>query len=301
MRDKDLPAMDSWLSWWEVRIAHWGNVMTTIEGGSNGPETPTTNLSESKHGSWFAGEGFRKKISLYDACTSDLANAVLQSLKANSYLQGKHLGSGPSLVKLAQRNNVSPSQVVQSIGKAATGTPMYKRPAPLSGDKETIRHKRPMGVVIDVEDESSHRPEYNYHTRDRKLAGQPRKIQFTEEVPIQKVYSQTDKEVVEVVETKVNEACWAIRRTPLGSKVTCMGTSDGRRRCGTSIPGCYLGIPTASFESFRNHPRGVIKQWMWFCPNHVLHCKVVDANIDPSKAWTYPKTLASCLGHEHNK
>ena len=81
-----------------------------------------------------------------------------------------------------------------------------------------------MGVAIDVEDEPSCRPENNYHTRDCKLVGQPRKIQFTEEVPIQKVYSQTNKKVVEVVETKVNEACWAIRRTPLGLKVTCMGT-----------------------------------------------------------------------------
>ena len=101
--DKNIPYMDSWLSWWEVRIAHWGSLMTSIENSTEGANTPRTNLVESKHGSWLAGEGFKKKKSLYDTCTTDLANALLQSTKAISFMQGKRLGKGPSLQRLVER------------------------------------------------------------------------------------------------------------------------------------------------------------------------------------------------------
>ncbi len=83
--------MGLWLSWWEIHIAHWGGIMTSIEGSADEPDTSRTNLAESKHGSWLGGEGFRRRISLYDSCTIDLANVVLQSTKAISYLQGKHI------------------------------------------------------------------------------------------------------------------------------------------------------------------------------------------------------------------
>lgn len=30
VRDSDLPALDSWMSWWNVRIAHWGEFMVAV-------------------------------------------------------------------------------------------------------------------------------------------------------------------------------------------------------------------------------------------------------------------------------
>lgn len=45
VQDCNIPSMDIWMSWWEVHIAHWGNVMTKIEGSADGPGTPRTNLS----------------------------------------------------------------------------------------------------------------------------------------------------------------------------------------------------------------------------------------------------------------
>lgn len=30
VKDCNLPAMDSWMSWWDVRIAHWGSFMTMV-------------------------------------------------------------------------------------------------------------------------------------------------------------------------------------------------------------------------------------------------------------------------------
>ena len=49
--DTNLPYMDSWLSWWEVRIAHWGNLMSSVENSTEGANTTRTNLVESKLGS----------------------------------------------------------------------------------------------------------------------------------------------------------------------------------------------------------------------------------------------------------
>ena len=85
-----------------------------------------------------------------------------------------------------------------------------------------------------------------------------------------------------MIERKVNEAMWAIRRTTVGSKVTCSGTPRGGRRCGQHIAGSSKGVQAPSFEGYRKHPRGLLRQWMWFCLDHVLHRYVVDKQIDPN-------------------
>ena len=129
--DRNLAYMDSWLSWWEIRIAHWGGIMTSIEKSADGPNTPRTNLAESKHGSWLAGEGFRRRISLYDACTTDLANSILQSSKTISYSIGKHIGKGPSIQRLTERHDSRPRHVIkgqsmrQSRGPHCTKNPPH--------------------------------------------------------------------------------------------------------------------------------------------------------------------------------
>ncbi len=286
--DKNLPYMDSWLSWWEVRIAHWGSVMIPVESSLEGANTPRTNLAESKHGSWLAGEGFKRRISLYDACTTDLANAVLQSTKAISFMQGKHLGKGPSLQRLTERMSNRPTHVVRVVNEATEGTPCYRAPSNLAGNKETSRKKRLPTEVVDVEDDSTHRPEFNSVTKDRRPGGRPRKINFAPEgletSPIS-MNEFSDK----VVERWINEAMWAIRRTRPGSKVTCSGTSNGGRRCCKSIARSTIGVSAPSFEGYRRHPRGLIRQWFWFCPDHILHCHILDNNID-TKPGVVPMT-----------
>ena len=63
----------------------------------------TTNLSETKHASWLASVGNKQMLNIYDACVSDLANAMLQSAKMLAFVEGKYKGTGPSAEKLARR------------------------------------------------------------------------------------------------------------------------------------------------------------------------------------------------------
>ena len=78
--------------------------------------------------------------------------------------------------------------------------------------------------VISVDDDASHRPEFNTVGKDRKKCGRRRKINFNGESTPQTSEQRKDSTVAFAVESKVNEAMWAIRRTPKGSKVTCSGT-----------------------------------------------------------------------------
>ena len=103
--DANLPQMDCWLSWWHVRYPRWKKMFVAIRSGKpyrhervqrqkhlfltliflqeveNISFVPTTNLSESKHASWLASVGNKQLLNVYDACVSDLANALLQSAK----------------------------------------------------------------------------------------------------------------------------------------------------------------------------------------------------------------------------
>ena len=55
---------------------------------------PRTNMAEPVHASWLAAEGFKGTLNLYDACVSDLANALLQSSKRHAFIGGKYHGAG---------------------------------------------------------------------------------------------------------------------------------------------------------------------------------------------------------------
>ena len=139
-----------------------------------------------------------------------MANAILQSTKAISYAQGKHIGKGPSLEKLKERIAARPTQVVRAVNEATEGTPMYKAATPLIGDKETSRHKRKPSIVIDIDDDATHRPEYNAHTCDRKSAGRPRKINFNTPAqdatpPPQMTKGATPQRTMETRQTSVIE------------------------------------------------------------------------------------------------
>lgn len=264
--------------------------------------TPRTNLSESKHGSWLAGEGQKDKISLYDAAVSDMTNALLQSAKQHAYITGKHLGAGPSLKNLLERSSsktsFNPATVSQTVHKVVTGTPMYHNRTNLEGERETMQQKRRPSLVVDIDDDSSHRPEFIQVTKERKERGRPKKIIFqadgsapgqgTEVPNTSGALPQTgdfffqDKQ--EVVERVVHDTFWAIRRTNIGSRVKCLGWIPKSGKCNRAITNSSKGTPAPCFFSTRSHPNGKSQQMMWFCNSDCTHTWNPEKNINPTPA-----------------
>ena len=131
-------------------------------------------MSETKHASWLAGEGYRQKISLYDACVTDLINAYFQCARQLAFLEGKYTGCGPTLELLVERaisrQKASPSPIATSraVDDAVERTPMFLNRVKFKGENKTIRAKRPLHDSTEENfGSSSHRPEFNYVTRER--------------------------------------------------------------------------------------------------------------------------------------
>lgn len=253
--------------------------------------TPRTNFSEAKHGSWLAGEGNRAKISLYDACVSDMANALLQSAKQYAYMLGRHLGQGPSLENLVERSKSArtprPIEVIETVQEALVGTPMHQQKTSLQGDRETVSVKRrASNVVIDVDENASHRPEYNLENRQRKERTRPRRLYFgsTQQSTQGEPTSSSSKVLIEgqeICERILHKTAWAIRRTTINSRIKCLGWVTGVGKCNRFIEGSAKGAPAPSFFSERSHPRGKTQQMMWFCNTDITHTWNVDKNISP--------------------
>ncbi|KAJ7530675.1 hypothetical protein O6H91_14G014200 [Diphasiastrum complanatum] len=55
---------------------------------------------------------------------------------------------------------------------------MYHQPVHMEGDRETVRRKRKHGKTIEIEENASHRPEYNYENIYRGRHAIPKKINF---------------------------------------------------------------------------------------------------------------------------
>ena len=102
-------------------------------------------------------------LNIYDACVSNLANALLQSAKMLAFVEGKYKGTRPLAEKLARRvafGKHTPAKVISKIEETIQGTPMYKRPY-VEGDNITVSKKRKtVGIVAEEEENASHRPEY---------------------------------------------------------------------------------------------------------------------------------------------
>lgn len=88
----EISALETWLSWWEVRAIHWSSWFLTQE--QSGPFLPTTNLAEAKHSSMRAAYGFQKQLTLYEATAIDLTMSVLQSAHCNAYIVGGYSRNG---------------------------------------------------------------------------------------------------------------------------------------------------------------------------------------------------------------
>ncbi|KAJ7558647.1 hypothetical protein O6H91_04G049600 [Diphasiastrum complanatum] len=155
---------------------------------------------------------------------------------------GKHLGEGPSLQSLMQRSHLRkghrPRTINDTVNSSTFSTPMYHQPADhVEGDAETLRRKcRPYTSFV-VDDNVSHRPEYNYNNVQRGRCGRPKKINFDTYHTATKV--QADGGVV--AEQEVHKSQWAIRRTPPNSKVKCLGMVPGQGLCSRPIPSCARG------------------------------------------------------------
>ena len=106
---------------------------------------PRTNMAKPVHASQLVAEGFKGTLNLYDACVSDLANALLQSSKRHAFIGGKCHGVGPNAKTLAKQahRKISPTPTASSrvVEEVISGTPMHEEPD-YRGDNITMARKR---------------------------------------------------------------------------------------------------------------------------------------------------------------
>ncbi|KAI5074188.1 hypothetical protein GOP47_0010149 [Adiantum capillus-veneris] len=132
---------------------------------------PRSKLSESIHGSWLATNNGFKYMSLYEACLSDLTASCLQGGWHAAFLKGQHIGSGPRLCKLQQRDAMwkkrsysqrniidLTTEVVEEIGVGAEADIGYE-------NTTTERKKRPRSIVSPIHEFYSHQPEFQRITK----------------------------------------------------------------------------------------------------------------------------------------
>ena len=184
-------------------------------------------------------------LNLYDACVSDLANAMLQSAKMLAFVEGKYKGTGPSAEKLARRVSsckLMPAKVISKIEETVQGTPMYRRPY-VEGDNITVGKKqKTVGIVSEEEENASHRPEYvtqNQPRRNTKTMGKGVHL------PTQEIDEDED---LLIDKTQVHKTMWAICRIPRGSRVQCQGYLGNRcGKCKKNIKNSGIGTVAPSF------------------------------------------------------
>lgn len=264
-------------------------------------QIPSTNLSESIHASWLAGEGGHKKITLYDACVTDVINAYIQCTKQLGFMTGRYIGTGPDmesfLKRMSSKRSPSPCVVARVVQGAVVGTPMYEQPI-LYGDKETVSQKKAKGTTTT---DSSHKPGYVMLSKQRKDRGRPRKIFFGKDnIQDQEFYDlegnttnedigekDSPKEIntpnqrkiqVEVLEVQVQKEKWAIRRMPTNCVRKCFGVVQGKR-CQITMQSRTPGLVGPCFWGARTYKDQSQHQWMWFCNHDVHHTSVVSRQI----------------------
>ena len=94
---------------------------------------------------WLAGEGGKRKLSLYDACVNDVLNAYIQCAKRLGYTTGRFIGSGPSMDSMMAsartRESQNPTFVANMLKGVVANNPMYEELI-VQGDKETVQRKK---------------------------------------------------------------------------------------------------------------------------------------------------------------
>ena len=261
---------------------------------------PNTNLSESVHASWLAGEGGTRKISLFDACVTDVINSYMQCAKYLGFDTGRYMGTGPDMEALLRRVSMgrtpTSTLVANVMQTAVSGTPLFEQPV-LHGDKETVQRKK-MGYAAT----SSHKPGYVMESKQRRNKGRPRQISFEDQhesvdhddihivgennetlenrAGEQNVQMNTPrhKDNVIVCEENIHKTMWAIRRMPIHCRRKCFGMTN-RSKCASYIESRSPGEVAPCFWSAREYNGKSIYQWMWFCNSDVQHTWNVDKQI----------------------
>ena len=256
---------------------------------------PNTNLSESVHASWLVGEGGIRKISLFDACVTDVINSYMQCAKYLGFETGRYMGTGPDMEALLRRVSMgrtpSSTLVANVMQTTVSGTPLFQQPV-LHGDKETVQRKKTGNATT-----SSHKPGYVMESKQRRNKGRPRHISFEgepetvdhdDEIHITGEFKANEERVqmnsakpndnVIVCEEHIHKTMWAIRRMPIHCRRKCFGMKD-RSKCALYIESKSPGEVAPCFWSAREYNGKQIYQWMWFCNSDVQHTWNVDKQI----------------------
>lgn len=254
------------------------------------------------HASWLAGEGYKRKISLYDACVTDIINSYIQCTKAHGFLTGRYKGTGPSMDTFLQRvssgKSPSPAMVSHALQSGVGGINICEEPI-LHGNNETIQRKKTSKLH-----NSSHKPGYVMESRKRKQKGRPRKISFgsppnlgnniTDEDDVIQVTDEESDEFVagaeggldsnrtrkdSFIEDDVIKSNWAFRRMPSHCSRKCFGVVKGKK-CKNIIQNRSTGLVAPCFWSSWDFPGSTRPkaQWFWFCVN-VEHTRHVDRHV----------------------
>ena len=84
------------------------------------------------HPIWFAIEGSKGMLTLYNACFKDLSNALLQSSKRHTFISKKYHGVGPTIdtlyKKARQGNSPTPNGATRMVDKGVNGIAMHQEP-----------------------------------------------------------------------------------------------------------------------------------------------------------------------------
>lgn len=247
------------------------------------------------HASWLAGEGGKRKISLYDACVTDVINSYIQCAKRLGYTTGRYIGTGPTMETLLSRvesqQTPTPTNVAHLLHEAVAGTPMYAQPV-LHGDKETVQRKKKGKTGTS----SSHRPEYVMESKQRNHRGRPKKIRFDTQGPgisyISLQISDSDDDIGSqketttplssqrnnVFESDVPRTQWALRRMPIQSQRKCFGIV-GRKNCDNILHSRSVGLVAPCIWSERMFKGKTMEQWLWFCNHDVLHTRSIKRQV----------------------
>ena len=266
------------------------------------------------HASWLAGEGGKRKLSLYDACVSDVLNAYIQCAKRLGYTTGRFIGSGPSMDSMMAsartRESQNPTFVANMLKGVVANSPMYEERI-MQGDKETVQRKKKERAGVP----SSHQPGYVMEARQRKIRGRPRSLQFNETLN-EAVYvndseededshvahgmgTKNEESSANIQEEKVAREKWALRRMPPNCSRKCFAM-EGRKNCCNVLKSCQVGLVAPCFWSERAYKDKTIAQWIWFCNNDAGHTQVVQKQVkfSPSVPNVWPVEIGTNISKE---
>lgn len=238
---KYIHMLETWIVWWHARIHHWGEHILKAMEENDQYLVPRTNLSESIHGSWLATNNGVKYMSLYDACMADLVAACLQGARHASFLGGKHIGEGPDIQRLRdrdsmwKRNAYKQENLIDLTNDVAEKIGVARAHEATSGNTTTVRKKRPRTLSSPIHVDDSHRPEYqkvNKHLQRRHSISSP----------LGGAEGNDDRSLLQ--EKEIHQTMWAIRRTNPGSVARCQGYLPSQKaKCNRLIEqGCPFPV-----------------------------------------------------------